>query len=386
MARPWAYWAADWRSYQALQDAAKEIINMRNDQNKDLNAGQTYWDTSFKDTTPFGWPKVAGSANASQYLDNKNFRELSPSDQASLIASKQWVALANLQTIWDERGQREKLAGSALTNVKDIYTLQQTAREKEDDNLRQQEALNLSKYNSWLGYYDEKWIYREGSAPTPLLESYLSELGWFDISQVYQDPVTYIKWRTIHGWYDILTPIWTKAKAPVSGEVIDVGRWNWKSWAAWGWWNYVVIKAADWSTFRLAHLDAPTVKVWEKIEKWWILWYTGNTGNSTWPHLHIEQKDARWNLVDFWASAKVTGWNKLTQTALIDLSSKLENIWIFHTPEELRSMSPSRIAEVKSTLLKNVTQTSWAAKVLSNYKWKDILILRLGWKFRWEPW
>lgn len=169
--RPWQYGLSDWRSYQALKDAANEIIKMRNQGNKDLTEPAAYWSSIIKDTTPFGWKRdelISPSGN--QTFNDARLRELSPAEQASVIASRQAAAWGHLDAIAAERKYREGVAWTALWDVRDIYGLQQKAIDDEKSAQLQREQMaetkrhnieieNREKAQSWIGWYDEQGNY-----------------------------------------------------------------------------------------------------------------------------------------------------------------------------------------------------------------------------------
>lgn len=189
--RPGQYGLSDWRSYQALKDAANEIIKMKNQWNKDLTESSAYWNTLIRDTSPF-WGKRAAEAPATAgTFTDERMRELSPSDQASIIASRQAAAGWHLASIEDERRYRTATAGTALWDVKDLYSLQQKAKQDEIDNARAQEALNLQREQSWLWWRNPYWTL------SPAWEK-----SWWSLSWKNNNPwnLKYAKWMEEYGW------------------------------------------------------------------------------------------------------------------------------------------------------------------------------------------
>jgi len=384
--RPWAYWMSDWRSYQALRDAGKKIIEMRNNQNKDINTAQTMWDTAYKDTSPFGWQRAEGTPWFVTAWDSANFRELNPWDQASLTASKRALALANLQTISNERDYREKVAWSALWEIKDMYQMQQAAKERETDNLRQTRADERADLAAGLSYVDSEWNVVRWTPPSLWdvdFNSYISNF-WWSITQWFDTPVSYIPWRKIHWWYDISMNANTVINSPVEQwTVVEVTKDNWKwTW----WWNSVVIRDNNWNQWRFAHLNNTALSVGEKIWWWQVIWYSWSTWESTWPHLHIEVKDKNGKLFD--PKNILSSWiaNKRSDSALNTLYQKAKKEWYNYTIADLNSFSEEQLAELESTFEgKKVSSIEERVKkVISNiptsaYTW-------LVKKFNWEDW
>jgi murein DD-endopeptidase MepM/ murein hydrolase activator NlpD len=90
------------------------------------------------------------------------------------------------------------------------------------------------------------------------------------------DGTTYIHWGV-----DIGTPVGTPVVSPITGEVIKAG------WEDTGYGNLIIVKRGDYRIY-LAHLSGINVKVGDQVKAGDPIGYTGNTGNSSGPHLHYE--------------------------------------------------------------------------------------------------
>jgi len=80
---------------------------------------------------------------------------------------------------------------------------------------------------------------------------------------------------------DFGAPVGTPVKATMDGKVIYAG-WNDE-----GYGNIVIVENGPYRTY-FAHLSKIPVKVGEKVNFGMVVGYSGNTGNSTGPHLHYE--------------------------------------------------------------------------------------------------
>ncbi|MGB9674363.1 MAG: M23 family metallopeptidase [Anaerolineales bacterium] len=80
---------------------------------------------------------------------------------------------------------------------------------------------------------------------------------------------------------DFGAPVGTPVKATMDGKVIYAG-WNNE-----GYGNLVIVENGPYLTY-FAHLSKIPVKVGEKVKAGMVIGYSGNTGNSTGPHLHYE--------------------------------------------------------------------------------------------------
>ena len=81
---------------------------------------------------------------------------------------------------------------------------------------------------------------------------------------------------------DFATPIGTKVQSTVAGTVVVAETLK----DSYG--KYVVIKDANGNYHYFAHLDGYNVKAGDTVGKGTLIGYSGNSGNSTGPHLHYE--------------------------------------------------------------------------------------------------
>lgn len=101
------------------------------------------------------------------------------------------------------------------------------------------------------------------------------------ISSNYGDrihPIT--KVRTTHKGVDIAVPTGTKLYSAVKGTV-TVARYSETAG------NMVTVKNSTGWTVTFMHMDSIAVSVSQNVEKGDFIGYSGNTGNSTGPHLHL---------------------------------------------------------------------------------------------------
>lgn len=101
-----------------------------------------------------------------------------------------------------------------------------------------------------------------------------------------------VKTQGIHGHngVDFGAPIGTQVYAAMDGVVTltrSGGGWNG------GYGNYVVIKHKNGVQTLYAHLDSVSVNKGENVSKAQFIGRSGNTGQSTGPHLHFEVRGAR---------------------------------------------------------------------------------------------
>lgn len=87
--------------------------------------------------------------------------------------------------------------------------------------------------------------------------------------------------RTFHNGVDIAIPTGTKLYTPVEGKVTTA---TYSDTAG----NYLIVTTEDGWSVKFMHMDSLAVSRGDMIEKGDFVGYSGNTGRSTGPHLHLE--------------------------------------------------------------------------------------------------
>ena len=87
--------------------------------------------------------------------------------------------------------------------------------------------------------------------------------------------------RRFHAGVDFGMEIGTKLPSKIDGVVTHAG---WQG----GYGNVVDIRSDDGVEIKYAHLSKPMVKVGQRVKAGEVIGLSGNTGNSTGPHLHFE--------------------------------------------------------------------------------------------------
>jgi murein DD-endopeptidase MepM/ murein hydrolase activator NlpD len=106
-----------------------------------------------------------------------------------------------------------------------------------------------------------------GSRPTPS--------GWPVTGRITQEP------HAGHIAFDIAVPVGTPIKTTMDGKVVYAG-WNNQ-----GYGNLVIVENGPYRTYY-AHLSSIPVSVGDQVSAGTVIGLSGNTGNSTGPHLHYE--------------------------------------------------------------------------------------------------
>jgi murein DD-endopeptidase MepM/ murein hydrolase activator NlpD len=84
-----------------------------------------------------------------------------------------------------------------------------------------------------------------------------------------------------HHGIDIGVPVGTPIRSTMAGRVVQAG-WNNQ-----GYGNLVIVEAGPYRTYY-AHLDSIPVAPGQTVAAGDVIGLSGNTGNSTGPHLHYE--------------------------------------------------------------------------------------------------
>ncbi|OIJ65865.1 M23 family metallopeptidase [Streptomyces mangrovisoli] len=93
-------------------------------------------------------------------------------------------------------------------------------------------------------------------------------------------------WVAKHSGQDFAVPIGTNVVAAHSGTVVKAGSHGAGDGSAYG--NAIVIKHSNGTYSQYAHLSRIDVKVGQHVKTGQHIARSGNTGNSTGPHLHFE--------------------------------------------------------------------------------------------------
>lgn len=104
--------------------------------------------------------------------------------------------------------------------------------------------------------------------------------GEYRISQGYGEKDT----SDFHTGIDYLCPTGTEILASADGIVM------WAGWMEKGWGNLVILFHTNQVSTVYAHLYDVTVKPGQQVKQGELIGYSGNTGNSTGPHLHFEAR------------------------------------------------------------------------------------------------
>lgn len=97
-----------------------------------------------------------------------------------------------------------------------------------------------------------------------------------------------------HRAIDWLAPYGSRVQNATAGTVTTAG------WSQTGFGWHVRVKYDDGNTGLYAHLSKISVRVGQRVAKRQLLGYSGNSGNSTGPHLHWEVRSSSWNPLTSW--------------------------------------------------------------------------------------
>jgi murein DD-endopeptidase MepM/ murein hydrolase activator NlpD len=93
-------------------------------------------------------------------------------------------------------------------------------------------------------------------------------------------------WSHKHSGQDFAVPVGTVVKAASAGTVVKAGPNGGGDGPAYG--NAIVVRHADNTYSQYAHLSRVQVTIGQKVGAGQAIALSGNTGNSSGPHLHFE--------------------------------------------------------------------------------------------------
>ena len=117
----------------------------------------------------------------------------------------------------------------------------------------------------------------------------------FKITTPYKKPGK--MWKIgYHGGVDYACPVGTEVSAVKKGKVLEAGPS-----VTWGpsYGTAVVIDHGKGVRAVYAHLSKTSVKKGDKVEEGQVIGLSGNTGNSSGPHLHLEASISPWRYVNY---------------------------------------------------------------------------------------
>ncbi|MDO8513314.1 MAG: peptidoglycan DD-metalloendopeptidase family protein [bacterium] len=92
--------------------------------------------------------------------------------------------------------------------------------------------------------------------------------------------------RSYHSGIDYMAYVGTSVRASAGGTVIEARSFGWN----YGWGKTILISHGNGITTRYAHLSQMNVSVGEHVGQGEVIGKSGNTGNSTGPHLHFQKE------------------------------------------------------------------------------------------------
>ncbi|MDQ0992277.1 M23 family metallopeptidase [Streptomyces sp. V3I7] len=128
------------------------------------------------------------------------------------------------------------------------------------------------------------------AAATKAVAAAKSANAWIDPVKKYTLTASFDQggshWMHKHSGQDFAVPVGTEVVAVHGGTVVKAGPWGGGDGPAYG--NAIVIKHANGLYTQYAHLSRIDVKVGQVVTTGQHIALSGNTGNTTGPHLHFE--------------------------------------------------------------------------------------------------
>ena len=177
-----------------------------------------------------------------------------------------------------------RLTGTSLQSVKEIVPYYDSCNTVYDDSLYQGEIV----------------VTQEGTAGKQETTALITYLNGHAVSEEIIDSrvitpaiarevhvviTSYVgpRWGRTHNGIDLAVNVGTPVKSSTAGTVIQSG-WNG------GYGISVYVDCGDGMVIRYGHLSETSVEVGQTVAQGDLLGLSGNTGNSTGPHLHFEMR------------------------------------------------------------------------------------------------
>lgn len=314
----------EWKNNTMFLESAKDIMRRSQAFNEDINTQKKYWNEITNDTTPFGGKLAPESGLGNGALSDPAMRYMSPSDQASIRASRDAAASAYLSGLAEEQKYRQTRMEDNITVLKDLYKEKQDAAEKALSNANEKERLALQKEANNISLM-QKYGDATDLGTRKLIEEALKRAGIkvpdSSLPLTYQKTTSNIGSGVVTqygapkgsgGWEPGLDFVLdggagTDITLPYNFEVI-------KSGVNGGFGNQVQVKNLDTGeTIWYSHLQAPglqsgSYKAGTPIGK------MGSTGKSTGPHIDITMPDGKGGYLSAEEVAKRIGINSGQQS------------------------------------------------------------------------
>ncbi|SHI09770.1 M23 family metallopeptidase [Streptomyces sp. 3214.6] len=124
----------------------------------------------------------------------------------------------------------------------------------------------------------------------PAAKTAVSAASWIDPVKKYTLTASFAQagamWQSTHSGQDFAVPSGTKVMAAHGGTVVKAGGNGAGDGPAYG--NAIVIKHANGVYSQYAHLSQIDVKIGQIVKTGQKIALSGNTGNTSGPHLHFE--------------------------------------------------------------------------------------------------
>ncbi|MFE9864995.1 M23 family metallopeptidase [Streptomyces sp. NPDC005506] len=124
----------------------------------------------------------------------------------------------------------------------------------------------------------------EAKKTARLASSWMAPVSQYKLSASFGNDGS--RWAHKHSGQDFAVPVGTKVEAAHSGVVVKAGPNGGGDGPAYG--NAIVIKHDNGMYSQYAHLSRIDVHIGQSVEKGQKIALSGNTGNSSGPHLHFE--------------------------------------------------------------------------------------------------
>jgi|SRR3989344_4020726 len=204
------------------------------------------------------------------------------SDKRAEIERRREIAGARKNIIEDQKANQSVVLAQTK-NTEEVYAQQLVELEKQqkaiESEINEIEDRLRSEFDT--GLLPSK---RSGVLAWPILLK--NQGGKGIITQHYGEYSRLYKSRS-HNGLDIGAPIGTPVMAAEDGVVMAVDNNDTSAWRKYQYGKYILLRHDNGLATLYAHLSRQAVATGERVTRGQIIGYSGNTGYSTGPHLHL---------------------------------------------------------------------------------------------------
>lgn len=208
-------------------------------------------------------------------VDNVNAKKIEISNRSRNLENRKLI-------IQDQEGEKTTLLAQTQNKESQYQKELSDLRKKQDDISDQ-----ITKFEDELrAKFDVKVLPSKNSRVLSWPVKLKKDGGTGIITQHFGEVSRLYRGKP-HNGLDIGTPVGTPVLAAADGKVLAVDNNDLSSWRKYQYGKYILIEHEDGLATLYAHLSKQVVRKGDSVKRGDVIGYSGNTGYSTGPHLHL---------------------------------------------------------------------------------------------------